>query len=65
MGILDQITECCRVKHYSPNTAKTYRRWAAANGPELRERRHPPLRCILWLATFREVLNDGGTRLFQ
>ncbi len=28
MGILDQITECCRVKHYSPNTAKTYRRWA-------------------------------------
>ena len=28
MKILDQVTELCRVKHYSPNTAKTYRRWA-------------------------------------
>ena len=28
MKILDQITECCRVKKYSPNTAKTYRKWA-------------------------------------
>jgi len=26
--ILDQVTECCRVKNYSPNTAKTYRKWA-------------------------------------
>lgn len=29
MKLLDQINERCRVKKYSPNTAKTYRKWAA------------------------------------
>lgn len=28
---------------------------AAANSPKLRERRRPPLRCILWLAVFCEL----------
>lgn len=28
MKLLDQITERCRIKNYSPNTARTYRKWA-------------------------------------
>lgn len=61
--VLDQITERCRVKKYSPNTAKTYRKWAEDFLRWIRRQRgewiHP---LQLGTSDVEEFLTDLATR---